>query len=120
MDESGFSNHNVYFSNLLRMARAISRISRSPRGIGLGAKAPSLDALASVNGEIIDRAFRACQQAAVCTFQLDDSGCECYFCTRWGDASKKNDFRRMCQTGPDRRQWEGAALAWLSNLSSQD
>ena len=82
--------------------------------------APSLDALASVNGEIIDRAFKACQQAAVCAFELDDWGCECYFCTRWWDASKEENFGRMCKTGRDRRQWEGVALAWLSNLSSQD
>ena len=82
--------------------------------------APSLDALALVNGEIIDRAIRACQQAAVCAFELDDWGCECYFCTRWWDASKEENFGRMCQTGRDRRQWEGVALAWLSNLGSQD
>ena len=35
-----------------------------------------------------------------------------------GEVLQTKNFRRMCQTSHNRHQWEGVALAWLSNFST--
>ena len=46
--------------------------------------APTLDALASVQGKSTERAFQAYKRAKVCAFELvKNQSCDCYYCGWW-------------------------------------